>query len=73
MVGVSTTRGIPLAKLAWPDVTIGERDGFSAMVDHNAFDDVIEPGETRTRIVRLLRLLPTSLKPQNKQHWLDTW
>ena len=73
MVGVSTSRGIPLAKLAWPEVTIGERDGFFAMVDHNAFDDVIEPGETRTRIVRLLRLLPTSLKPQNKQHWLDTW
>ncbi|NKB99502.1 MAG: hypothetical protein GKR90_13535 [Pseudomonadales bacterium] len=77
MTGVSSTRGVPLMKLAWPSVTIGQRDGFSAVVDHNAFDDVIEPNETPNRVRRLQSLLKGSgdTRPprEQKKHWIDTW
>jgi len=76
MNGVSTTRGVPMLKLAWPDVEIGLRDGFSAALDHNAFDDVITPSETRAKLVRMLRLLQVPqprVNPHEKKHWIDSW
>ncbi len=77
MTGVSSTRGVPLMKLAWPSVTMGQRDGFSAVVDHNAFDDVIQPNETNNRVRRLLALLGADglERPHRatKKHWIDTW
>jgi acetyl-CoA carboxylase carboxyltransferase component len=74
MTGVSSTRGVPMIKLGWPGAQIGVRDGFSAVVDHNAFDDIIVPTETRERIARLIRLLDTSnpLGPA-KKHRIDSW
>lgn len=63
MTGVSSTRGVPILKLAWPGVEIGRRDGFSAAIDQNAFDDVIAPSETRERLVRTLALLRPRLDP----------
>lgn len=74
MTGVSSTRGVPLIKLGWPNVDIGMRDGFAAVVDHDAFDDIIAPGETRERITRLIKLLDTSKPaPTNKKHRIDSW
>ena len=73
MTGVSTTRGVPPLRLAWPGVEIGRRDGYSAVVDHDAFDDVIAPGETRERLVRVLRLLGKPQPRSEKKHSIDTW
>ena len=73
MTGVSTTRGVPALRLGWPGVEIGRRDGFSAVVDHNAFDDVIPPRETRERVARILALLSKSCQRSAKKHHIDTW
>jgi acetyl-CoA carboxylase carboxyltransferase component len=78
MTGVSSTRGVPLMKLAWPGVEIGRRDGFSAGLDHNAFDDVIAPGQTRERLVRAFKLLRAPARgadpsQHRKKHWIDSW
>ncbi len=73
MTGVSTTRGVPALRLGWPAVEIGQQDGFSAVVDHNAFDDIILPGETRERIKRLLQLFPRRLNQTQKKHRIDLW
>ena len=73
MTGVSTTRGVPALRLGWPGVEIGHRDGFSAVVDHNAFDDVIPPRETRERVARILALLGKPAPRSAKKHHIDTW
>ena len=73
MTGVSTTRGVPALRLGWPGVEIGRRDGYSAVVDHNAFDDVIAPRETRERVERLFRLLGKPTARARKKHPIDTW
>ena len=73
MTGVSTTRGVPALRLGWPGVEIGRRDGFSAVVDHNAFDDVIPPRETRERVARVLALFGKSGQRSTKKHPIDTW
>ena len=73
MTGVSTTRGVPALRLGWPGVEIGHRDGFSAVVDHNAFDDIIAPRETRERLERVLRLLGRTRQRSEKKHPIDTW
>lgn len=73
MTGRSTTRGVPALRLGWPGVEIGRRDGFSAVVDHNAFDDVIPPRETRERVARVLALLGKARQRSAKKHPIDTW
>ena len=73
MTGVSTTRGVPALRLGWPGVEIGRRDGFSAVVDHNAFDDVVPPRETRERVARVLALLGKARQRSTKKHPIDTW
>lgn len=74
MTGASTTRGVPLMKLGWPDVEMGRRDGFCVIVDHNAFDDIILPEESRSRVVRLLNLVrQPSRQRDEKKHWIDLW
>lgn len=73
MTGVSTTRGVPALRLGWPGVEIGRRDGYSAVVDHDAFDDVIAPRETRERVERLLRLFGKPTARARKKHPIDTW
>ena len=77
MTGVSSTRGVPALRLAWPGVEIGRRDGYSAVVDHNAFDDVIAPNETRERLRRMLNLLASKPHPSShrlaKKHPIDSW
>lgn len=73
MNGVSSTRGVPAMRVGWPTVEIGRRDGFSAVVDHNAFDDIIAPHETRERLERLLRLLHRDRNRSRKKHPIDSW
>ena len=73
MMGVSTTRGVPALRLAWPGVEIGRRDGYSAVVDHNAFDDVIAPRETRERVERLFKLFGKPAGRTEKKHPIDSW
>ena len=76
MTGVSSSRGVPTMRLGWPNVEVGLRDGYSVALDHNAFDDIILPSETRERLLRLLRLLPTPAATparSKKKHPIDTW
>ena len=73
MTGVSSTRGVPALRLGWPTAEIGHRDGFSAVVDHNAFDDIVAPAETRHRIERMLRLFKRGLNRPQKKHHIDSW
>ena len=73
MCGFSSGRGVPAMCLAWPTTEIGGRDGFSAVHNANAFDDVVAPGETRARIVRVLRHLRRNLDQSTKKHSIDTW
>ncbi|MCU1504297.1 MAG: hypothetical protein JWM12_3651 [Ilumatobacteraceae bacterium] len=38
-----------------------------------AYDEVIDPAETRDRIVRTLELLPRPAARDRKKHYIDTW
>jgi acetyl-CoA carboxylase carboxyltransferase component len=38
-----------------------------------AYDEVIDPAETRERIVRMLDLLPAAPARSSKKHYIDTW
>ena len=77
MCGSPTGHTSPLASFAWPNAEIGSIDGFSATRNMNAFDDVIEPAETRKNIVNLLNLLPSQSERRSliseKKHSVDTW
>ncbi|MCH1614393.1 MAG: hypothetical protein L7S47_01665 [Acidimicrobiales bacterium] len=77
MCGSPTGHISPLASFAWPNAEIGNVDGFSATRNMNAFDDVIEPGETRKNIANLLNLLPSQSDRRSlisdKKHSVDTW
>jgi len=59
--------------LAWPTVEIGRPDGFSAVHNHNSFDDVVVPAETRQRIIRVLQHIKRKLDHTMKKHPIDTW
>jgi acetyl-CoA carboxylase carboxyltransferase component len=37
------------------------------------FDEVIDPAETRDRMVRMLNLLPSPGARDRKKHYIDTW
>lgn len=73
MTGYSSNDGVRVLALAWPSVTTGERDAFSTVYDQNAFDDIIEPAETRTRIHNVLRHIPRQLDRDEKKHPVDSW
>ncbi|MDG2113070.1 MAG: hypothetical protein P8N02_10705, partial [Actinomycetota bacterium] len=77
MAGSMHAQSIPLQHLAWPTVEIGHVDGFNSVRQVNAFDDIVDPGETRTRIVRMLSHLPdraeTRARQTQKKHPVDTW
>ena len=72
MVGLSN-ENIPAVKLAWSNVDLGCQDGFSAVIDHNAFDEVIQPEETRSYLLGLLSHLPLSPPRTHKKHRIDSW
>ena len=75
MAGFASGRGLPALYLGWPGVETGRRDSHSVTVDQNAFDDIIDPAETRERLLRMLRYLPdfTRAAGAAKRHPIDTW
>ena len=77
MAGSPNARSLPLQHLAWPTVQIGNIDGYSSLRNANAFDDIIDPAETRTRIVRMMAHLPDRATLRaiqtEKKHPVDTW
>ena len=68
MSGIGTARSLPQLRLAWPTVELGGDDNYS-----QGFDDVVEPGETRERILSVLRLLPRVVPPGPKVRARDSW
>ena len=73
MTGYSSNAGVRALALAWPTVVTGERDAFSTVYDQNAFDDIVEPAETRARIHNVLRHIPRRLDRTEKKHPIDSW
>jgi len=71
--GLHTGRTISLAAYGWPTVEVGRPDGFGVVYDHNVFDDVIDPAETRARISALLARVPAPPTQGRKKHPVDTW
>jgi acetyl-CoA carboxylase carboxyltransferase component len=39
---------------------------------NNSFDDIVDPAETRDRIIAILRFNQRAVRPQ-KKHYIDTW
>ena len=73
LAGSPNARSVPVMAVAWPTVELGHLDGFSATRNVNAHDDVIDPAETRERIVRLLAHLPRPTGRSAKKRPVDTW
>jgi acetyl-CoA carboxylase carboxyltransferase component len=73
LAGSPNARSVPVMAVAWPTVELGHLDGFSATRNVNAHDDVIDPVETRERIVRLLARLPRPTGRSAKKRPVDTW
>lgn len=73
MSGYGNGRSVPILRAAWPLVRLHDRDGFSAFDHANAFDDIIEPAETRPRISGVLRHIQRTLTRTQKKHPIDTW
>ncbi|MDA1004638.1 MAG: hypothetical protein O3B31_15035 [Chloroflexi bacterium] len=74
MTGYNEGRSLPLLRLAWPTVELGLNDGFTRSVrERNSFDDVVDPAETRGRILAMLRMTKRSLDAKSKRHPIDTW
>ncbi len=71
--GMTGGRSTPVLWAAWPSTDIGTADGFAAVRNQHAYDDVIAPAETRHRIARLLARLPRQLDRPAKKHPIDTW
>ena len=73
MSGYGDSHGVSAMRLAWPTVEVGRVDGFSASQSQNPFDDVVDPAETRERIIRVLRHIVRRLDQPQKKHPIDTW
>ncbi|MEJ2088955.1 MAG: carboxyl transferase domain-containing protein, partial [Gammaproteobacteria bacterium] len=73
LTGYSTGASVPVIALSWHSVELNRADGFALVRDPNAFDDVIEPAETRQRLMRLLHLLPKPRAPEAKHRSVDPW
>jgi acetyl-CoA carboxylase carboxyltransferase component len=73
MTGYSTGAAVPALSVAWPTVELDRADGWAMVRDANAFDDVIEPAQTREMIIRLLRYLPRESGRREKKRPVDSW
>lgn len=73
LAGSPHARSVPVFSVAWPTVELGRHDGFAATRNANAHDDVIDPAETRQRLVRLLAHLPRPTGRTAKKRPVDTW
>lgn len=68
MSGIGSAHSLPLLRLAWPTVELGPNGRYS-----QGFDDVIDPAETRGRILSMLRLAPRVILPGPKKRPRDSW
>lgn len=77
MGGLASGRNVPALWLAWPTTDIRSTDGFAAVRNQQAFDDVVAPSSTRQMITRLLNHLEndptTGSQRTEKKHPVDTW
>jgi acetyl-CoA carboxylase carboxyltransferase component len=73
LAGPPNARSVPVFAVAWPTVELGRVDGFAATRNANAFDDVIDPAETRGRLTRMLAHLARPPVRRTKKHPVDTW
>lgn len=71
--GLGSGHSTPLAWWAWPSTTFGVDDAFGAVRYPDAYDDVIDPTDTRPRLSRLLDRLPPPVARTDKKHPVDTW
>jgi acetyl-CoA carboxylase carboxyltransferase component len=67
MSGIGTAHSLPLLRLAWPTVELGVNDRYS-----QGFDDVIDPAETRDRLIAVLRMTPRVI-PATRRRPRDSW
>jgi len=73
MAGSLNARSAPALCLAWPAAEVGRPDGYAAVHNHNVFDDVVTPAETRDRISRVLTHIKRKLDRPEKKHPIDSW
>jgi acetyl-CoA carboxylase carboxyltransferase component len=68
MTGIGRTHSLPLLRLAWPTV---ERRGSDRYA--HSLHDVIDPAETRDRIIRMLRLVRRPPPEAREKRMRDSW
>jgi len=73
LTGYSSGTSVPALALAWHCVELNRADGYALVRDANAFDDIIEPAQTRERLLRILKLLPKMARRKHKHHAIDSW
>lgn len=73
MGGLASGRSVPVLWLAWPTTQVGRGDGFGAVRNQNAFDDVIVPSATRQMMARMLARIGRPPAREAKKHPVDTW
>jgi len=67
--------GGPSARERRDELASSLREGSLALnaARRYTYDEVIDPAETRDRIVRMLDLLPPPATRTTKKHYIDTW
>jgi acetyl-CoA carboxylase carboxyltransferase component len=72
LTGYTTGTNVPPLMVAWPGVELNRADGFALVRDANAFDDIVDPAETRAMMMRLLRHLPRERCRPSKKRPVDS-
>ena len=73
LTGYSSGASVAAMMVAWPSVELNRADGYSLVRDANAFDDIIQPDQTRQRLLRVLKLLPGATPRHKKHRAVDPW
>jgi acetyl-CoA carboxylase carboxyltransferase component len=68
MAGIGRAHSIPVLRLGWPTAELGSHDPY-----WQGLDDVIDPAETRDRILRVLRLTPRPAPAERARRVRDVW
>lgn len=68
MAGSGRAHSIPVVRLGWPTAELGGDDPY-----WQGLDDVIDPAETRDRLLRLLRLTPRPPVNARPKRVRDVW
>ena len=68
LAGLGNAHSVPALRLAWPTVELGVNDRYT-----QGFDDVVDPAETRDRIIGVMRLTKRSLERASKKRPRDSW